>query len=333
MRPANHKGFRGVRFLFFSRKERVSGVSGTWGGFSRIFTPREGWRAAGLGKWVAIGRDGFAGSPATPRREVCFFLGAMSSGCRSLGAWSSCWTSCPKRSSSAPWRRTGAGAVTSARCRRCGGRGVRARVVGVAAAGAGPQSGAAGGVRVRPAGPSGAAEADAGEGRGRTWQGAARRDRRGVVPAPGDGRDAADGVPRLRGGPGHTQASLPGGGLRPRLRGPRGKPARRRLEGRGYGRVVRIALAGADRRAFTPTPWGGPSWRRGYVRRGALEQINVRLDNSFGFERHFVRVRARMKARLGLALAVMMALALGSLAARHPERRRSLVDPGLPLAA
>ena len=40
-----------------------------------------------------------------------------------------------------------------------------------------------------------------------------------------------------------------------------------------------------------------------------------------------------MKARLGLALAVMMALALGSLAAGHLERMRSLVDPGLPLAA
>ena len=101
----------------------------------------------------------------------------------------------------------------------------------------------------------------------------------------------------------------------------------------GYGRVVRIALAGADRRAFTPTPWGSPSWRRGYARRGALERINARLDNSFGFERHFVRGRARMKARLGLALAVMMALALGSLAAGRPERMLSLVDPGLPLAA
>ncbi len=100
-----------------------------------------------------------------------------------------------------------------------------------------------------------------------------------------------------------------------------------------YGRVVRIDLASADRRTFTPTPWGSPSWRRGYNRRGALERINARLDNSFGFERHFVRGRAKMRARLGLALAVMMALALGSVAAGRPERMRSLVDPGLPLAA
>ncbi len=40
-----------------------------------------------------------------------------------------------------------------------------------------------------------------------------------------------------------------------------------------------------------------------------------------------------MKAKLGLALAVMMALALGSVAAGWPERMRSLVDPGLPHAA
>ncbi len=100
-----------------------------------------------------------------------------------------------------------------------------------------------------------------------------------------------------------------------------------------HGRVVRVDLATADRRMFTPTPWGSPSWRRGYNRRGALERINARLDNSFGFERHFVRGRAKMKARLGLALAVMMALALGSVAAGRPERMRSLVDPGLPLAA
>lgn len=100
-----------------------------------------------------------------------------------------------------------------------------------------------------------------------------------------------------------------------------------------YGRVVRVDLATHDRRMFTPTPWGSPSWKRGYARRGALERINARLDNSFGFERHFVRGRAKMTARLGLALAVMMALALGSVAAGRPERMRSLVDPGLPLAA
>jgi len=100
-----------------------------------------------------------------------------------------------------------------------------------------------------------------------------------------------------------------------------------------YGRVVRVDLAASDRRMFTPTPWGSPSWRRGYNRRGALERINARLDGSFRFENHFVRGGAKMKTRLGLAVAVMMALALGAVLADRPERMRSLVDPGLPLAA
>ena len=73
---------------------------------------------------------------------------------------------------------------------------------------------------------------------------------------------------------------------------------------------------------------GGPSWRRGYNRRGALERINSRLDNSFGFENYFIRGKAKIKARMGLALCVMMALALGAVMAGRPERMRSLVDPG-----
>ena len=109
-------------------------------------------------------------------------------------------------------------------------------------------------------------------------------------------------------------------------------------EAGGYGRVVRIALKDQNRRIFTPTPCGGPSWRRGYNRRGynrrgALERINARVDGGFGFENHFIRGKAKMKARMGLALCVMMALALGAVMAGRPERMRSLVDPGLPLAA
>ena len=78
-----------------------------------------------------------------------------------------------------------------------------------------------------------------------------------------------------------------------------------------YGRILRIDLDTHDRRIFTPTPWGSPSWRRGYNRRSAMERINSRLDNSFNFETHYIRGLAKMKTRVGLALAVMMALALG----------------------
>ena len=92
-----------------------------------------------------------------------------------------------------------------------------------------------------------------------------------------------------------------------------------------YGRVVRIDLNTADRRIFTPTPHGSPSWRRGYKRRSALERINARLDNSFGFERHYIRGKAAMTTRIGLALSTMMALALGHVLAGRPGQMRSLV--------
>ena len=92
-----------------------------------------------------------------------------------------------------------------------------------------------------------------------------------------------------------------------------------------YGRIVRIDLDSHDRRIFTPTPWGSPSWRRGYRRRSAMERINSRIDQGFGFETHYIRGLAKMKARIGLALAVMMALALGQVRAGHAERMRSLV--------
>ncbi len=92
-----------------------------------------------------------------------------------------------------------------------------------------------------------------------------------------------------------------------------------------YGRIVRIDLNKVDRRIFTPTPHGSPSWRRGYKRRAALERINARLDNDFGFERHYIRGHAAMKTRVGLALAIVMALALGHVLEGRPGQMRSLV--------
>jgi len=61
---------------------------------------------------------------------------------------------------------------------------------------------------------------------------------------------------------------------------------------------------------LTPALHGGPSWRRGYRRRAALERINRRIDHDFRLKRHFVRGRARMQTRIGLSIASMMAAAL-----------------------
>ena len=91
------------------------------------------------------------------------------------------------------------------------------------------------------------------------------------------------------------------------------------------GPTRRIHLAKANRRIFLPTPHGSRSWNEGYARRSAMERINARLDGSFRFESHAIRGKARMTARVGLALAVMMALALGSVRAGEPKRMRSLV--------
>ena len=94
-----------------------------------------------------------------------------------------------------------------------------------------------------------------------------------------------------------------------------------------YGRIVRISLDDHDRRIFVPTPHGSPSWHRGYNRRSALERINNRIDHSFGFERHFICGLAKMQTRVGLALAVMMAMALGHVKDGRIEQMRSLVQP------
>lgn len=94
-----------------------------------------------------------------------------------------------------------------------------------------------------------------------------------------------------------------------------------------YARIVRINITQQDRRIFVPTPYASPSWRRGYHRRTVLERINNRIDHSFGFENHFIRGKAKMQARVALALAVMMAMALGHVNAGRIEQMRSLVRP------
>ena len=94
-----------------------------------------------------------------------------------------------------------------------------------------------------------------------------------------------------------------------------------------YGRIVRIKLDAHERRIFVPTPHGSPSWQRGYNRRSALERINNRIDRHFGFEQHFIRGLAKMTTRVGLAIAVMMAMALGHIQQGRPAQMRSLVQP------
>lgn len=98
-----------------------------------------------------------------------------------------------------------------------------------------------------------------------------------------------------------------------------------------FGRIIRVPIA-LDRRIFTPTPYGTDSWDRAYDRRSALERINNRIDNVFGFEHHFIRGIAKMTTRFGLGVAVMMAMALGHVKEKRLHQMRSLVQP-IPIPA
>ena len=130
---------------------------------------------------------------------------------------------------------------------------------------------------------------------------------------------------------GDAEVPLPGGGLRSSVPG-----ADALLPDSGHaGGRLRSHRAHSPRHPGSAhlhsNPYGSPSWKRGYRRRSALERIYSRLDNDFGFERHFLRGRSRVAARVGLAMTVMMALALAQARAGRHSHMRSLVD-AVPLA-
>jgi hypothetical protein len=86
----------------------------------------------------------------------------------------------------------------------------------------------------------------------------------------------------------------------------------------------RISLE-IDRRIFTPVARSSYAWERDYKGRTAVERVNSRLDVSFGFEKHFIRGQKKMELRVGLALCVMLAMAVGRIKEKHQELIRSLV--------
>jgi len=92
------------------------------------------------------------------------------------------------------------------------------------------------------------------------------------------------------------------------------------------GKTVRIAMA-QEPRVFTPLPRNSYKWRRLYAGRTAIERVNSRLDNVFGFETHTIRGMTKMRTRCTLALVVMLAMALGRIRANQAEAMRSLLKP------
>ena len=90
---------------------------------------------------------------------------------------------------------------------------------------------------------------------------------------------------------------------------------------------VRIKLS-QDRRVFTPLARSSYQWKTQYKKRTAVERVNSRLDVSFGFEHHFIRGLKKMRLRVGLALVVMLAMALGRAKEKPLDMLRSLVRAG-----
>lgn len=90
-----------------------------------------------------------------------------------------------------------------------------------------------------------------------------------------------------------------------------------------YGRVVRVPLE-RNRRLFLPIHRHSYTFPRLYKKRTAVERVNSRIDHVYGFERHFIRGRKKMRCRVGLALIVMLATAVSWIEAGQVERARSL---------
>jgi hypothetical protein len=74
-----------------------------------------------------------------------------------------------------------------------------------------------------------------------------------------------------------------------------------------------------------PIDRSGYAWEKAYRRRTAAERVNSRLDCTFGLERHTIRGEQKMRVRCGLALCVMLAMAVGRSKANQAEKMRSLV--------
>ncbi len=87
---------------------------------------------------------------------------------------------------------------------------------------------------------------------------------------------------------------------------------------------IRIKLA-EDRRIFTPLARSSYAWERAYDKRTSVERVNSRLDGFFGFENHTIRGQKKMEVRCGLALCIMLAVAVGRIHQKRPELMRSMV--------
>lgn len=88
---------------------------------------------------------------------------------------------------------------------------------------------------------------------------------------------------------------------------------------------LRIPLD-TDRRIFTPVPRDSLKWDKKYDMRSALERVNSRLDNMFGFENHTIRGIKKMTFRVTLAYVLMLAFAVAMVRAGKGDKIRSFLS-------
>lgn len=93
-----------------------------------------------------------------------------------------------------------------------------------------------------------------------------------------------------------------------------------------FGRTLRIPLSD-DWRVFTPLARHCHAWEKAYDHRTSVERVNSRIDLLLGFERHFIRGLAKMQARVGLGLLVLLSMALGRIRANQADLMRSMTAP------
>ena len=86
---------------------------------------------------------------------------------------------------------------------------------------------------------------------------------------------------------------------------------------------IRVHLS-TDPRIFTQVQRESYKWKRHYKMRTAVERVNSRLDGAYGFEDRRTRGLPRTKMYVGLAMLVMLALAVWCVKNDKKERIRSL---------
>jgi hypothetical protein len=91
-----------------------------------------------------------------------------------------------------------------------------------------------------------------------------------------------------------------------------------------YNKGIRIKID-ANRRLFIPLPRNTYKWKDKYDSRTSIERLNGRIDEFFGFEKHYYRGLKKIKLRLCLSFITMLSMALGRIKQKELENIRSMV--------